>query len=417
VRRALPRLALALLLLCWALPLRAQSPAELERAKASFRAGAAAYAAGEYPAAIQALAQAYQLTPLPAIAFSLAQAERRQYFVDRDPHHLERAIELFRRYVAQEPNGTRRADALDALAQLEPLAASAGIQLGASPQASALRGEVPTRVMIISEAAEARVALDGGDAAPVPLVRVVQPGAHRVVVEAPGYFPGERTVTAVAGELVLSEVALRERPSTLRIASSVGAELYLDGAFVSRGGSDVVLEQPSGKHTLTVAESGRRTQHHTLLLRRGETERLEVVLEPSRQRLVARGLFIAGGVATATGIVLALLSMHEDREAEDFLSLRLRGQATADDLRQYTESHEKRDNYRTAMGVSLALAGALFCSAILTYALDQPNPSDIQRSWVPNREARASERRAHVSVRIEPALSARNAGLRLTAPF
>jgi len=415
VRRALRPLVIALLLLLWEQPGQAQSTAELERAKASFRAGAAAYAAGEYPAAIQALAQAYQLTPLPAIAFSLAQAERRQYFVDRDPRHLERAIELFRRYAVQEPNGTRRADALDALAQLEPLAAGAGIQLGASQPAAGQLTQAPTRVMIISEAGQAQAALDGGEAAPVPLVREVQPGSHRVIVEAPGYFPGERTVTAVAGELVLSDVALRERPSTLRIATSVDAELYLDGTFVSRGGSDVVLEQPSGKHTLTVAESGRRTQSHTLLLRRGETEHIEVMLEPSRQRMVARGLFIAGAVATASGVVLGLLTMHEDNQAEQFLSQRLRGEATPEGLRQYGESRDKRDRYRTATGVSLALAGALFCSAVLTYALDQPNPSAIQRAWLPSREPSATESRTRL--RVEPALSASSVSVQLTAQF
>src|SRR5688572_32382194 len=90
----------------------AQSPRDLERAKASFRAGATAYAAGEYLAAIQALDAAYALTPVPAIAFSLAQAERRQYFVTHERQHLDRAVKLFRRYVEQVPTAGRRADAL-----------------------------------------------------------------------------------------------------------------------------------------------------------------------------------------------------------------------------------------------------------------------------------------------------------------
>ena len=70
----------------------ADSPSELERAKDSFKAGATAYAAGDYLAAIQALDAAYQLTPLPAIAFSLGQAERRQYFVDHSRDHLDLSL-------------------------------------------------------------------------------------------------------------------------------------------------------------------------------------------------------------------------------------------------------------------------------------------------------------------------------------
>ena len=99
----------------------AQSAPELERAKASFKAGANAYAAGDYLAAIQALEDAYEISPLPAIAFSLAQAERKQYFVDEQRGHLERALQLFRRYLAEETRGARREDARVAITQLEPL--------------------------------------------------------------------------------------------------------------------------------------------------------------------------------------------------------------------------------------------------------------------------------------------------------
>jgi hypothetical protein len=405
--------AVLLLLVSCVGTVTAQSTAELERAKTAFHAGAAAYAAGEYPAAIQALGQAYELTPLPAIAFSLAQAERRQFFVGRDAQHLHRAIELFRRYVAQEPNGTRRADALDALAQLEPLAAGAGVPLVAAP----VRTATPTRVMVVSDAAQAQARLDDGPPAPVPVVREVQPGPHHVVVGAPGYFPGERTVTAVAGELILSEVVLRERPSTLRIATSVGAELYLDGSFVSRGGSDVVLQQPSGSHTLTVAESGRRTEHHTLVLRRGETQQLEVMLRPSRQRLVARALFIGGAATGVAALVLAQLTLHEDRASSSFLTERKRGQATPSELSRYDESRHKRDSYRMAAGLSLAAAGALFCAAILTYALDQPTPTAVQRSWLPSRASGPLESRTRPPVRVEPGLGVRSASLQLTSTF
>src|SRR3954454_18903721 len=87
--------------------LAADPPSDLERAKESFKAGATAYAAGDYLAAIQALDAAYQLEPLPAIAFSLGQAHRRQYFVDHDPEHLDRSIALFRQYVELAPSGSR----------------------------------------------------------------------------------------------------------------------------------------------------------------------------------------------------------------------------------------------------------------------------------------------------------------------
>src|SRR6187399_1040248 len=103
--------AVVLVLASLAAPARADTMSD---AKNFFKAGAAAYTAGDYLAAIQALDAAYRLTPLPGVAFSLAQAERRQYFVSREPAHLVRAIELYRVYLKQVASGGRRADATDA---------------------------------------------------------------------------------------------------------------------------------------------------------------------------------------------------------------------------------------------------------------------------------------------------------------
>ena len=108
-------------MLLLATPSFAQQPPDLERAKASFKAGANAYAAGDYLAAIQALEDAYEISPLPAIAFSLAQAERKQYFRDEKRAHLERALSLFERYLEQETRGARREDARLAINQLQQL--------------------------------------------------------------------------------------------------------------------------------------------------------------------------------------------------------------------------------------------------------------------------------------------------------
>lgn len=58
---------------------------DVEQAKTLFNAGAQAFNVGKFSAAIQAFDAAYALAPRPAILFSLAQAQRRQYFVDRSP--------------------------------------------------------------------------------------------------------------------------------------------------------------------------------------------------------------------------------------------------------------------------------------------------------------------------------------------
>ena len=155
VRTAFPMVALVAVMFGHASVAHAQDAATLERAKASFRAGASAYAAGDYPAAIQALESAYELTPLPAIAFSLAQAERKQYAAMHERQHLDRALALFQRYLDQEPNGPRRADALAALSDLK-----AQIPARAPTETVAKPAVRPTRLMIVCDTQGAKLALD-----------------------------------------------------------------------------------------------------------------------------------------------------------------------------------------------------------------------------------------------------------------
>jgi len=372
------RLLLLVLLLGPASRAWAQSAADLERAKASWRAGAVAYTAGEYGPAIQAFEAAYALTPLSQIAFSLAQAYRRQYFVARDPSHLQRAVALFRRYVHEVPQGGRSADALDALSQLEPLlAAPAGdVPATATSEGRAAR---PTRLMITSDAEDARISLDDGPASPSPAIQEVTPGPHRVRVEATGFTPIERVVTALPGELILSEVALRELPASLIVVSSADAELYVDGRFVGHGGAHATFALPSGAHTLTVTQPGRRIAQRALLLRRGETLQVELPLEVTFQRKVARGLFAVGGAGVLAGTVFGALALHHQREAQDFLRDQKHANVTAQQADDYASDTRRRDHLRLACGLSLSAAALFFVAAVVTHQLDRPNLGEAQR--------------------------------------
>jgi hypothetical protein len=395
-----------------AVPARAEDD-KLERAKASFKAGATAYAAGEYLAAIQALDAAYQLTPIPAIAFSLAQAERRQYFVAHEREHLERAIKLFRLYVEQVPTAGRRADALDALAQLEPLAAV--------PEAPAPRAAVSadairrTRLMVTSEAPGALISLDGGHASSSPLIREVQPGRHRVEVVAEGFYPDQREVTAIADELIPEVVTLRERPATVVVASPRAAEIYVDGVFAAHGGERVVLELASGPHRLTVAESGHRVEARTLELERGKTENLRVDLEPTQQRKAAHVLFVTGGGAALAGAVFAALALGAENDAEDFLARQSAGNVTARELDEYDDDLAARERFRVATGVSLASAAGLFITGFFLYQFDRPRAEEVSRPA--GAGARRTSRLEAPSLRVAPLVQPSGFGAAIGGSF
>lgn len=381
------RLALLGFLLTLAMTPRAfaDERANVERAKEAFKAGAAAYAAGEFLAAIQALEKAYELSPLPAIAFSLAQAERRQYFVMHEREHLDRAIELFRRYIEQVPSGGRRADALDALSQLEPLAArlkSAAEQPSsarAAPPPAATVSARRTRLLVACDLPGARISLDGGAPQASPLVREVKPGRHRVEASAAGFFTTRRQVSAVPGELIAVTLPLREKPHTLGIWTAVNSEIYVDGSFVSPGGDGVVLQLPSGTHQIAVAKNGYLVATQEIHSERGGAENVRITLEPTGQRVASQILFISGGAALSGGLVLSSLAVRQENRAEDFLAKQSQGNVSDSDLIAYESALANRDRFRVAATVSAISALGLFVTGLFLHELDEPKRQDLYR--------------------------------------
>jgi len=362
-----------LLLCCLLWPRIALAQATPEQAKRYFEAGAAAYTAGDYRAAVQALEAAYRLQPLPAIAFSLAQAERREYFVSRDRAHLTRAIELYHQYLSEVPTGGRGADATDALAQLEPLA----LAQSAEPLEPAAEPPPPqTRIMVRCQAPDARIALDGAEPEPAPLIAETAPGSHRVRAEAAGFFPVEQQVTAVEGELVPIEVVLRERPALVVVSERDGAEVYVDGvvataAAVAAGGR---LSLAAGTHTLAFAKKGREPYGLTLALQRGETRRLAPELNWTGQRIAAITLFAVAGAALATGGVFTGLALHHESSAHDIERRRRSGTISPAERTQYEEAVDRRDRSRIVAVAGLAVGASAALVALLLYQLDDPSP-------------------------------------------
>lgn len=370
-------LGLCMLMIAAPRSAQAQQPsaapsADVERAKESFRVGAAAYAAGEYLAAIAALDSAYALAPLPAIAFSLAQAERRQYFVDRRPEHLVRSAALFRRYLEQVATGGRRSDAIDALAQIEPLLAAPA---SAAPRAS---GVSSTRVLVIAEAPGARVWIDDAELVGT-FIREVAPGKHRVVVRAPGFHDAEREVVAVAGELIPVSMALAELPGTLEIAAPLGAEIYVDGAFASLGGARVLVAVASGTHRVSALENGFRTASVEVEVARGGREKLRFELEPTAQRITSHVALIGGAVALGAGTFLAVLATQSEGAAQGFLDKVERENVSTAELVRYRADVQRRDRYRLMAGVNFAASFGLLVAGLFLHELDQPRADELSR--------------------------------------
>jgi tetratricopeptide (TPR) repeat protein len=344
---------------------------DVGQAKIYFKAGAAAYTAGDYQAAIQALDAAYRLTPLPAIAFSLAQAERRQYFVSREREHLDRAIELYRTYLARVPTGGRRADATDALGQLEPLALAAGAapSSGGAPAAEAEK----TRVLVTTEAPKASVSLDGAAPVAAPLIAEVTPGRHHVKVEARGFFASERAVVAVAGALVPIEVNLRIRPAVVDLRGPPGADLYIDGRFAAKVEKANRVELAGGPHVFTFAKKGHRLKTVRLELEPGETRELRSDLEQTSQRSAAYATLVASGVSLIATGVFAGLALGQEAKAGDIRDQQVAGNIDPEALSDYEEALDRRGQFRAASIASALVFGGTLVTGICLHEFDHPD--------------------------------------------
>jgi hypothetical protein len=187
-------------------------------------------------------------------------------------------------------------------------------------------------------------------------------------------------VTAVAGELVPTSLTLRERPSKVEVSAPANAEIYLDGAFASRGGDRVALTSSSGSHQILVAQTGHRLSAQTIELRPGEERRVQVALEPTRTRKVSTALLIGSAVAAGVAAVAAVLAFDAQGDAEDFLSRRSQGNVTGGDLAAYDEAVTDRNRYRTAAGISIGAAVVMAGTGLLLRELDRPDPKELFRA-------------------------------------
>jgi hypothetical protein len=281
------------------------------------------------------------------------------------------------------------ADASLALAELRPQlsAPSSPAPPSSTPQAESQTR--PTRLMIVADMPGARIALDGGVVGPSPLIREVSPGKHRARISAPGYVDVERDVTAVAGELILSEVRLPERPTFLYVWAPDGSDIYVDGVYVTRGGPLATIPLATGAHQLAVGKPGKVLVRRDFKLQRGQTHTEYVTLEDTTQRTLSQALFIGSGIALGAGVVLSAFAIRSENKAEDFLNgrdpdvhglVRTDQEATTPaDLAAYNAALSERVRFRTAAAIGIASSVGMFITGLFLQEMDRPNVSTAPR--------------------------------------
>jgi hypothetical protein len=350
--------------------------AKVEAARQYFDAGKQAYEGGQYLVAIAAFEEAMKLSPRPPVIFSLAQAYRRQYFVDRDPAKLKRGLDLYKQYIVEVKQGGRRDDAVQYIAELEPMwirvedeQRKAGKDMS---QMTPARASDATQLMISSRTKGALASIDGGEAAEVPLIREVAPGSHKVSVSADGYFPEEVEGEAVDGRLVVVEVNLKEMPARLTVRTTAGADVTIDGRPAGTAPFSRPLEVPAGKHFVTISKRGHHPVTREVTLERGKDAKLVASLDRTTQRRVSYWVLGAAGVALLGGGGSSLAALSHQGNAETILDKRSTAQISQDELDEYTRERQSRDDLTRTSYFLYGAAGALAATGVLLYFIDSP---------------------------------------------
>jgi tetratricopeptide (TPR) repeat protein/uncharacterized membrane protein len=388
--------------------------AQIEQAKMLFNAGAQAYEAGRFQTAVQAFQQAYALAPRPAILFSMAQAERKSYYVDKRLQDLRNAIAHYHQYLDQVPTGGRRGDAADALAELEPIAARLSPAEASASQAPTA-GEQKTRLMVTSQTSGAKAALDGGAPEDVPLIADVTPGKHHVRVWADGYFDEERDALAAQGSLAAIDVPLREKPALLTVVLDAKATIDVDGRPMATTPLAQPLEVPSGTHVVTITKNGYRAFTREITLVHGGSAKIDAKLEQSGQRTAAWIVLGAAGAAAVAGGVFTGVAFVEQSNAQTIYDKSRQQNITESERSSYESDVSARDQWRTVAIASFGSAVGLLLVGGVLYFFDQPR---VEMGPPPSESPRpAPQKKEPTEIGVLPWIGPAGAGAALGGRF
>jgi hypothetical protein len=344
--------------------------AEADEAKTYYEAGKQAFHAGDYLTAIRSFEQAYQAAPQhPEIAFSLAQAYRKQWVVDGDAGKLKEAVSYYRRYLEKVPQGGFREDTVQVLEELQPVLAriEASGPIAAAPVAAA------TQLMVTTQVKGANASIDGEPGKLTPHTSDVTPGVHRIHVVAPGYFDEDLEGQAVAGRLVVVEANLRERPAAVLVVTDPGAAIEVDGHPVGTAPLAQAMDLHAGRHLIAVGARGHQPFAKEIELDRGEGLKLDAPLLATTQRKVAWWTLAASGAAVASGAITTWLALDAQSTAQGLVAKQQVGAFTSADLASYNDARDRRDRYRIASIVLLSAGAAGSAAGLLLFYLDEPH--------------------------------------------
>ncbi|MCL2779422.1 MAG: hypothetical protein FWD73_15620 [Polyangiaceae bacterium] len=351
----------------------AVSAASRREAKMFFGVGAQAYERGDFLSAIAAFGEAQRRAPNVAVTYAIAQAHRRQYYIDKNPQHLLSATSGYREYIKQAPGGPHAAKSAQYLAELGPVEERVGY--GVSASAGGL--QQATRLSVsTSSSAKAMVSLDGAEPVPAPLISQVTPGKHVAVVTAPGFQDERYEIVAAKNAFVAVDATLKGAPARLVVTGPAGPRVEVDGRLVGQVPLTSPVVVASGvHHIVAISQPGRDPDVREIEFGRDELKHLDVSLHTSTQRQIALGAFVGAGVLAVATVAFAGVAANRHHAAKNLLNTRDTRALDPTELSKYSSARNASTTWTTvAIGTGIG-AAAVGVTGLVLYLFDDPSRS------------------------------------------
>ncbi len=286
----------AAILMMASAPAQAQNADALKKAQSAFDNAQILYLQGKYDDAAQGFQDAYAARPFPQFLYNVGAAFHMKGKTGSDAVAYGKAVEHYKRYLAEDPQASDKAKVEKAIGVLEaemkrlkdnPVGAgSAAAPKAPSAEVQQL-GDVKVRGLIVveSDPANATIYIDDkkkGPHATTPWSGSLE-GEHKIIIEKRGYKVAEKMVSADPSKLfVLSAVMAQEDYlGWVEISSNVpGAEIYIDDKAIGAVGKTPLSQNiKPGKHTFWISTEGYDEYKEEVEVIAGETHTVKATLK------------------------------------------------------------------------------------------------------------------------------------------
>jgi len=327
-------------------PAHAQPADALKKAQTAFDQAQIDYLQGKYDEAAQGFVDAYAARPFPQFLYNAAASFHMKGKKASDPEAYGKAVEAYRKYLAQDPQAPDRPKVEKAIAVLEteierlkhpatptPAPAPAPPADGQAPeqaagppaappappapqapsQAVAELGDARPRGLVVveSDPSNATIYLDDkrkGPFATTPWSGSLE-GDHKIIIEKRGFTVVEKAVAADPGKLFVLAASMSQASflGWVEITSNVpGADIFIDDKTVGAVGRTPLSQNiKPGKHTFWITADGYDEYKQEIDVVPNETHTLKAQLKGAPVgKLNVTGMGIEDATISVDGKVL-----------------------------------------------------------------------------------------------------------------